>query len=393
MLRTSVISAIASSVLLSACVTSDVVPTPNAPAEPAMRDILHASLRQGRNFLLNNQKEEGNFEYEYDFRQRQYSQGDNQVRQAGALWGLALIHHDSPSVKTREALARGFDFFMKHSKTLPDGRILITYPGDERGRTGTVSLVILALTEFFRTESDADLHSRYLPLQEGLLACLLSLRKEDGLFYGNYDFDGKGYGQPDPYANGEALLAMAKSAKYLGKEQLWTHIVPSAYRMHQVYVTEALAEDPGSATTKGFFQWGILSFYEIATSGEVDPQTYTNWSVDMAYWMIDVHKTLERTRNTAYAYEGIILAWELARRANRSDAVQKLGTVIEEGLRKLTSWQVGGPTPNEYLQVHKTDDPRAIGGVMNHRKESQLRIDVTQHQMHAVILALQFIYR
>lgn len=32
----------------------------------------------------------------------------------------------------------------------------------------------------------------------------------------------------------------------------------------------------------------------------------------------------------------------------------------------------------------------AIGGVQNHRSESALRIDVTQHQMHAVVLARRY---
>jgi len=35
----------------------------------------------------------------------------------------------------------------------------------------------------------------------------------------------------------------------------------------------------------------------------------------------------------------------------------------------------------------------AIGGVQNHRRESPLRLDVTQHQMHAVILARRYVYK
>jgi hypothetical protein len=31
-----------------------------------------------------------------------------------------------------------------------------------------------------------------------------------------------------------------------------------------------------------------------------------------------------------------------------------------------------------------------MGGIQNHRKEASLRIDVTQHQMHAVILARRY---
>jgi hypothetical protein len=55
---------------------------------------------------------------------------------------------------------------------------------------------------------------------------------------------------------------------------------------------------------------------------------------------------------------------------------------------------VGGPlaAENPYLAAHPTDDPLAVGGVMNAASEPPLRIDVAQHQMHAVILALQHVY-
>ena len=67
---------------------------------------------------------------------------------------------------------------------------------------------------------------------------------------------------------------------------------------------------------------------------------------------------------------------------------------IDTGLYKLTSWQVGGPLQhrNKYLLAHRTRDPLAVGGIMNHCRQAPLRIDVTQHQMHAVILALKYVY-
>lgn len=37
-------------------------------------------------------------------------------------------------------------------------------------------------------------------------------------------------------------------------------------------------------------------------------------------------------------------------------------------------------------------DKFASGGIMNHLREPGLRIDVAQHQMHAVVLAKKYIY-
>ena len=66
--------------------------------------------------------------------------------------------------------------------------------------------------------------------------------------------------------------------------------------------------------------------------------------------------------------------------------------MIEKGLERLTSWQVGSPIANEYISKFPTDDPLAIGGIQNSRSEPLLRIDVAQHQMHAVMLARRFYF-
>jgi hypothetical protein len=42
---------------------------------------------------------------------------------------------------------------------------------------------------------------------------------------------------------------------------------------------------------------------------------------------------------------------------------------------------------------HPTDEKIAIGGVMNASNQAPLRIDTTQHQMHALIMALDTIYK
>ena len=38
------------------------------------------------------------------------------------------------------------------------------------------------------------------------------------------------------------------------------------------------------------------------------------------------------------------------------------------------------------------DDIKAVGGVQNAAFEPALRIDVTQHQMHATLLARRYVY-
>ena len=75
-------------------------------------------------------------------------------------------------------------------------------------------------------------------------------------------------------------------------------------------------------------------------------------------------------------------------------AKKKIKTKKTEETKETKETKV---SPKKKFQGHlvltKTDDPKAIGGVMNSKSYPKLRIDVTQHQMHAVILARRFIYK
>ena len=87
------------------------------------------------------------------------------------------------------------------------------------------------------------------------------------------------------------------------------------------------------------------------------------------------------------------MAWELARLTGDEQALKKIGRAIDMGLFKLLSWQVGGLLQNRFLKNQEVTDLKAIGGVMNSRKDPWLRIDVAQHEMHAVILARRYIFK
>ena len=137
-----------------------------------------------------------------------------------------------------------------------------------------------------------------------------------------------------------------------------------------------------------------MAFWEYQDGGWEDYDYYGDYVITMSWWMIYTHNTLLRTRNTAYAYEGIIPAYQIALGRNYKDGQEDLAYTIDAALTKLTSWQVGGPLQslNRFLSNQKDINPIAIGGVMNHKREPLLRVDVVQHQMHAVILALRYVY-
>ena len=369
-------------------------PAWSAPtANTLSRALLDHSLALGRRYLLNVQDPVGGFLYEYDFVRKVYGAGDNPVRQAGTLWGLALIHQDAPSKETARAVAQGLAFFQRHSRTTPSGARYVVYPGQRYGRTGAVALVSLALIEFLRTEKDLAGLAGYERTLDQYLGFLLSLRTKEGQFRRNYRHKtGEGFGKPMPYYDGETLLALVKAAKYLGRAQMKDMILESAETMYRRYVQDALPREPDGPLTKAFYQWSSMAFYEIYTANWTGSAPYARRVIDLGHWVIDIHKVQGSSANTGYAYEGLVTAWETARLTSNRGAMEKFGRVIDAELYRLLSMQVGNPLQNKFLQAHKTDDPLAVGGVINGAANPRLRIDVAQHQMHAIILARRHIY-
>jgi hypothetical protein len=367
------------------------------PKELVTREILLHSLEIGTQFLVEHQKEAGNFTYIYDWVNKKYDNSDNQVRQAGVTWALALIYNNSPNPKVEEALKKALGFFEKDAKSTEDGKRYPVYPSTKFGKTGTLALVALSLIDYLRAAQstlDPQVFSKYKQQLDGYLKLLASIQTDDGLWYGGYDYaTGKGIEKSSPYSDGEALLALVKAAKYLGYKNLIPQIMKAADAGHKLNVAEALKTDPDSKTTKGYYQWSSMAFYEMATSGWPDTEKWGNYVIEMADWMIDVHGTLQRTKNTGYAYEGIIHAYELARIKGDTEHMEKFKKTVAIGLSRLTSWQVGSKVANSYIQSHKPYDSKSIGGAQDKQDEPTLRIDMTQHQMHAAILALRYIYK
>jgi len=367
------------------------------------RDILRQSLNLGRRFLINNQKPAGNFNYQYDFVRKEMDPADSQVRQAGVLWGLALLYQYDQDQLTRAALEKGLNFFFEHTKPgFEIGSLLIQYPGESRCQTGTVALVGLSLIEFLRLDKTGrirlteDYKEKLEYYLNGYLEHLKSMRLTNKHFSASCSLNRQKKTQIfSPYYDGESMLCLIKAAKYLEKTDLIPLIEESALPMARYYTADQWPEDPDSKLTKGFFQWSCMAFWEYQDAGWKNSDALGDYVLSLAWWMIHVHRTLERTRNTAYAYEGLIHAYELAKTRGHQAARAELEYVIDRGLHSLTTWQVGGPLSfkNKFLMTNRTDDPLALGGIMNHEREAPLRIDVAQHQLHALLLALKYVYQ
>lgn len=358
------------------------------------RAVLERSITLGARYLLAHQKPEGNFDYEYDWRDQALSDDDNAVRQAGALWGMTLLYANEPSPELGAGVERALSFFEKHSKLVKGGVRCTAYPGSDGGSTGTVALVTLAHVDYLRAASELS-SERRAQLEQQLgeyLKMLLRAVNPSSSWFSAYDHKScKPSGEPSPYSDGEALLALVKAAKYQGHRELLPTIMAGAAAGKRANIDRARADNADSDITKGYYQWSSMAFFELATSDFPDTGGYGDTLLELGDWIIDTHHILTRTRNTGYAFEGITHAYALAKQ--RGDSRQgKLACAVDIGLERLIGWQVGGPLPNRYTGASGSEDPKALGGVQNAAFEPELRIDVVQHQMHATILARKYLY-
>lgn len=372
--------------------------------------ILQETFALGCDFLLRNQLPGGNFGYMYDWLKREWVPGDSQVRQAGALWGLALCHRYRPGGKTEAALQKGLTFWLNQTVEGPvPGSLLVKYQDDPRTSTGTVALVALSIVEYLQTDTQIpDARRQMLTGKlEGFLKYLVWTQLDNGLFADSYMPTTKSRSSSSsPYYDGETLLCLCKAARQLDYDFLIPVIEKAARATSEAYLLQAWKARKDATLTKGFYQWGSMSFFEYDLARWKDHDLYADVALVFGWWMSHVHETLERGRNHAYAVEGLVSAYGIAKARGDVKAMTDLLYVIDRSLYKLTSWQIGGPLihVNPYLAEHPTDDPVAIGGVMNAARawpdragssddtQHELRVDVTQHQMHAVIMAMEMVY-
>jgi UDP-N-acetylmuramoyl-tripeptide--D-alanyl-D-alanine ligase len=228
-------------------------------------------------------------------------------------------------------------------------------------------------------------------LLKQLIGFVLSCRSGRGRFHSRYRLqDGSPFRDPSPYFDGEALLLLARAARLLRLTPYAVFATVAGDAMFEAYAQTTIDSGILSDDCKGFYQWSSMAFTELYL---LEPGE-TRWlkrTLAMADWILDVHRVLGRRRNTGYAFEGLVSAYHLARLDGSVATMVKFRTAIETGLSRLSTWQVGSSVQSAELQALSPRNPSALGGVLGAPQESLLRIDTTQHQMHALLLAERYL--
>ncbi len=366
---------------------------------PLTREILMQSLEAARAYYLNQQKTDGNFKYLLDLSDGKTSDDDNQVRQAGAIWGLSCLNRDFFNEPTRRALLLGFDFFIRNIKTLPTGETVIVYPGEKNLNSGTVALFCLALTDFLAGQDkylDQNTKDKYRRILFTHLQFLRTMELDDGSWSRAYELS-SGIRKPVPssYYDGEALLAYCKAARLYNRKDLIRRINFALPRLIHRYTVQTWQPDGDQDLTKGFYQWGSMAFAEYVEAGwEPHAKLAVDAAMALAWWQIDENQLEAKKANVAYAVEGLAATWRIARMTKREAEEKRLKSVIDNIMGKLILCQYKGPFMqyNPYLMSLKNVVPEAYGGITAAQNSPFVRIDNVQHQVHATLLMLEYLY-
>ena len=362
------------------------------------RTLLVQSLEAARAYYLNQQLPQGNFVYARDIVSNESYEDDNQVRQAGALWGLACLNRDRPTNPSRRAVVRGLDFFFRNSTPLRMGHTAPVYPGTSVVKTGTAALVCLAITELWRgqenymTGAGRGLYDSWLSIY---LDYLRAMEMDDGSWGGKYHITSN-QREPiaSPYYDGETLLAYCRAARYMGRKELIPRIEAAAPLLAARYTVDAWKKNLDSEETKGFFQWGCMAFAEYVEAEWKQADLIADAATALAYWQLYEYEAHTKDGNTAYAVEGLLGVYKIARLQGKTQLMTQIRTVVEDILSHIVTWQVGGPAEkaNPFLAELPVKAPGVQGGIMSSKDSGKVRIDIVQHQVHAMLMALKILY-
>lgn len=378
-------------------------------------EALDQAIEAARYYILSQQSSRGNFRYSMDLTDPDFSESnDNAVRQAGTLWSICNLNRDRFNEPTRQACLLALDFFIHYTRPLPNSDIkVVTYKGTRRVKTGMVALFCLGVIDFLTGQEKYMTPEQRQPYLEALYENLHFLQSQEmanGCWVKEYSNDPADPPLPpgeepetSPYYNGEAMLAYLFAARFYrdrpeldAPEGLVERIHYAMPLLLRRYAVECLRSDEDMAETKGFFQWGLMScalYHDLFP--ESIPDIIENAALALSWWQIFNNRMDTRNGNTAYAIEGLVAAWHIVHQNGKAIEAQRIRDAIENTLAKLMTWQIGGPfeSYNPFLMKWKEKTPAAAyGGVTESATSGYIRIDNVQHQLHAMLLARQYLW-
>lgn len=337
---------------------------------------LPSAARQAAAFMGRMQKQDGLFQYEFDFIPAAFSEDDHLVRQAGAAYGLAEYLLFSKDNETVGVLTKALTAFERLSIPIQDGRMISFDGTPTQARTGATALALLAEMQYHRATGD----ERYKALRQAWRQALLAMHRPGAGFRKAPDSE-----RESPYYNGETWLALAA----------YDHWHPGNPEVGRVlaevddYLIGQNRREPDTA----FFHWGAMAAamrHRATGDGK-----FARFAVQQGDLFI--HKLRPRVypgSNTCYSVEGLLAVQQVMVSGGADEALrQRIRQRVKAEMIKNQEYQIRPGQnriyfgPNRYLQVG--DLSFFAGAYLNGRHRPSTRIDFTQHCLSATVKYLR----
>ena len=347
------------------------------PKESFEQKIIGSITRQG-DWFVRNQTTAGDFVYERYAATGEVKEGNNIVRQAGALYGLAQLYSYTKDPAIEQTLEKGFGYFRTLTATQSAEVLAVTH--NEETLTNTTALLVLGLAEYLEADNQNKTTGNMEYLAR-LSNYLVSTQVATGAYINDYE--------PDPdesdYNNGETMYALIRSHSVTQKE--------SYLRSVQRMAAYAMDHYGNQEFNSSFFSWGMAGFAYLYA---VDPNEMY-WEFMRKY----ANKYMSARGN---GYEQFL--------AHKSDAVVTPGSsVFLEGVDHI-AWVAKDKdvvlyrilkrhvqNVLDFLLTYELDSPYgtyasgidSVRGAICSQKECETtRIDFLQHNISAIVLYLRF---
>lgn len=349
---------------------------------------IQETIENAVSWMQNAQESSGHFRYEYMPFWDRYTDDDNMVRQAGALYVLGEVAVKmGAEFDLKRNLEKAIDYFDDNSV---DGEFnnynfKCLLKTKDYCTLGGTSLVLTGLLDLI--ESDPSLKNKYSDSIEEYKNYIMAMKISDKGFRDKYYIKNNAT-QTDKeshFSNGEALLGLVRYYLYNPSEEVKETIEESLEYFIEIYYE---TWDPN------FYLWGMAAlkdWYQLFPE-----EKYYDFVKDYTNWRIDGQKNARETSHNKCAYiEGVISAYSVLK-------TQSTDTQKEKYLEEINFWL----TKSQTLQLKATDivkiifnkngfktlklkkSARAIGGFITDWSEPFQRIDFTQHCLSSYLQRL-----
>lgn len=381
-------SAVAISFALPAGATESDLPTlpPIEKFGPEEDEILltpeniayaEAAARLAAHFMASTVTEDGRFLYEFDFITDRWTEGDNIVRQAGAISALAAYLHTigrDPVVEA--AVVRALTRMRDLSIPYENGQLVSGSDSLRDAMTGATALALHGELLYAAATGDTSFADNRRDWLAGIAAHWDPARgmRRDPLST-----------ERSPYFDGEAWLAIATYNRLFPDDIAARTLVDS--------MDAALMAHYGVKPNVSFFHWGQLAARERFESTG-DPVFVAFAGKQTHDFKTRLRSTIDPRSNSCYSIEGLAAAWHtLENAAEWADFRADLRNRVLNEQHKNAQLQIRpGQTGFETapgVALHSDRLAEFAGAYMNGRYRLQTRVDFTQHCLNAWLQMLR----